>query len=398
MHVQILGDSAVTLWGLGGSERLRRLAAALPGVTLGEPDVMPAEDPGLVVLRGDHLFDSRVLQALTANDSPLVLAADIGARVAAVRGPVRDREVLVQALAANDPGRLAGYPVRRPAEVAGGYQVRLRSHTPPRVHAITAERRRWLENELFADAYKGVTDLVTKWLWPAPARLVTRWAVAAGLRPNQVTLLSLALAVAAAVAFSEGAFAAGLAAGWLMTFLDTVDGKLARVTVTSSRFGDALDHGLDLIHPPLWYLAWGLGLGASWTLAPDLTTALWLIVAGYLGGRLCEGAFQLWLAPFSLFVWRPFDAFNRLVTARRNPNLILLTAGWAAGRPDLGLWAVMVWHLVSTLVLGVRLAMAAAARRRGPLRSWLSTLDPSSGGHGLAVRTFTRIRGDARET
>ena len=51
--------------------------------------------------------------------------------------------------------------------------------------------------------------------------------------------------------------------GWLMTFLDTVDGKLARVTVTSSRIGDVLDHGLDIIHPPLWYIAWGVGLPAG---------------------------------------------------------------------------------------------------------------------------------------
>ena len=45
-----------------------------------------------------------------------------------------------------------------------------------------------------------------------------------------------------------------------MTFLDTVDGKLARVTVTSTKLGNVFDHGIDLVHPPLWYLAWGIGL------------------------------------------------------------------------------------------------------------------------------------------
>ncbi len=45
-----------------------------------------------------------------------------------------------------------------------------------------------------------------------------------------------------------------------MTFLDTVDGKLAHVTLTSSRFGHIFDHSLDLLHPPFCYLAWGLGL------------------------------------------------------------------------------------------------------------------------------------------
>ena len=48
-----------------------------------------------------------------------------------------------------------------------------------------------------------------------------------------------------------------------MTFLDTVDGKLARVTVNSSYFGHLFDHAIDLISPPFWYLIWGLGL-ESW--------------------------------------------------------------------------------------------------------------------------------------
>lgn len=398
MYVEIVGESAVPLWGLGGRKRLQRLLSGLPGVSLsmniGVPGRPPVEDADVLLLRGDYLFDPRVLRALVAEAGPLVLAADEGARVAAVRGLAHEHQKLLQTLQADDPQCLPEAVLRRPADVAAAYQGRLRSHTPPRVVAIDAGRRRELENALFADAYKGVTDLVTKWLWPAPARAATRLAVAVGLRPNQVTLVSLLLAVLAAAAFYQGAFGWGLAAGWLMTFLDTVDGKLARVTVTSSRFGDVLDHGLDLIHPPFWYLAWGLGLSGSWSLAPELTTTLWLIFAGYLGGRLCEGAFQLFLAPFSIFVWRPFDAFNRLVTARRNPNLILLTLGWAVGRPDLGLWAVMVWHLASTLVLGARLAVAALARQRGPLGSWLSTLDPAASRRSLAVRTFTRIRCD----
>src|SRR3546814_2416912 len=49
---------------------------------------------------------------------------------------------------------------------------------------------------------------------------------------------------------SVGGFWTGLAAAWIMTFLDTVDGKLARVTLASSRWGNAYDHGIDLIHPP----------------------------------------------------------------------------------------------------------------------------------------------------
>ena len=395
IHVLVTGDSEVRLWGLGGRERLRRtlLRNGRPPLA-DDPAQVPAE-AAVVVLRGDHLFDARLVRALLDGTDPLVLTAGPDGSPVAARGRGRDAPALAAGLWGDPSALPEGMPRRAPRDLAGGYEQRLRNVTPPQVLPITESRRGELERELFAGSYKGVTDLVTKWLWPAPARWTTRLCVALGLQPNHVTLLSLVLAVAAGVAFYQGAFGLGLLAGWMMTFLDTVDGKLARVTVTSSRFGDVLDHGLDLVHPPLWYLAWGLALADSWTLEPALPATLWLVFLTYIGGRLCEGAFQLWLAPFSLFIWRPTDSFNRLVTARRNPNLILLTAGWAAGRPDVGLWAVAAWHLLSMLFLALRLLVARQARRRGPLVSWLSEVDPWHQRDRLAVRTFTRVPLDA---
>jgi phosphatidylglycerophosphate synthase len=205
-----------------------------------------------------------------------------------------------------------------------------------------------------------------------------------------VTVTSVVLAILAGWAFVEGAFWPGLAAAWLMTFLDTLDGKLARVTVNSSRLGDVLDHGLDLIHPPLWYLAWGLGL-STWAMVPGLGTTITLLFATYIGGRLCEGGFQL-LAPFSLFTWQPFDSCNRLITARRNPNLLLLTASLAVGRPDVGLWLVAAWHTISTLVLLFRVIQALWQNQRGEgLASWLDGVDPVANRDRLVVRLFTQV-------
>jgi phosphatidylglycerophosphate synthase len=216
-----------------------------------------------------------------------------------------------------------------------------------------------------------------------------RW----GLRPNHVTLVGLALVIVAGFAFAGGQRGWGLLAAWLMTFLDTVDGKLARVTVTSSRAGHRLDHGVDLVHPPLWYAAWGFGLEAF---PPGLSLAgvLWVIVGGYVLGRLVEGAFHL-IAPFSIFLWRRVDSYSRLVTARRNPNLILLTAGALLGRPDVGLVAVAAWTALSTLVLLVRLATAARERRAsGPLRSWLVDATQAPPARSLATRIFATSAGD----
>ena len=178
-----------------------------------------------------------------------------------------------------------------------------------------------------------------------------------------------------------------------MTFLDTVDGKLARVTVTYTKFGDLFDHILDLVHPPLWYLAWGMGLAAFSPVIPGLTVdlAVWLIFIGYVLGRLVEGAFSAWIGKFSLFTWQRTDSYARLIIARRNPCLVLLTIGALFGRPDLGLVAVTVWTLLSTLFLLLRLVMAWRARRAsGSLHSWLAEIDEISPDDSLAVRWFAR--------
>jgi phosphatidylglycerophosphate synthase len=192
--------------------------------------------------------------------------------------------------------------------------------------------------------------------------------------------------------FAQGEYGWGLLAGWVMTFLDTVDGKLARVTVTSTPLGNVFDHGIDLIHPPLWYLAWGAGFAPVVTQVAGLgLPAIYAIIfAGYIGGRLCEGAFQLWVARFSIFTWRPFDSYFRLIVARRNPSMIMLTAGFCAGRPDLGLLAVAAWHAASLAILLVRLLQGAAVRLRGDTaRSWLTEIGQTVDESALAVRVFT---------
>lgn len=157
---------------------------------------------------------------------------------------------------------------------------------------------------------------------------------------------------------------------WLMTFLDTVDGKLARVTLTSSKIGNVFDHGVDLIHPPFWYYAWWLGLAA-----PNdalLRQSLWIVIVGYVVGRLMEGWF-LAVHKMEIHAWRPVDSFFRLITARRNPNLAILTVAVVAGRPKEGFVVVAAWTIASLVFHAVRILQAAVAARVGrPPKSWLS--------------------------
>ena len=121
----------------------------------------------------------------------------------------------------------------------------------------------------------------------------------------------------------------------------------------------------------------------------SLTTTAWLLVAGYILGRVAEGLFSAVIAGFSVFAWRPIDSYSRLVTARRNPCLIMLTLGALAGRPDVGLLAVLLWTLLSTVFLWLRVGAAWYEKRKlGSLESWVGAGDTSK--TSLAYRWFVR--------
>lgn len=397
LYAHILGEAPVRLWGLSSGQRIRRVLEGA-GVTEVVEDLGSVPDGGSVlILRGDYLFDNRVVNNLVKSPNVVLELPSAASRVAVaahVPGGLRSQVTDVLRGTA-DTATLSGVRLETPESLSPSFHETLLKSDPPFVEPITQERRRVLEERLFSGSYKGVTDLVTKWVWPVPAQWATRFCVRFGIRPNHVTVLSLLLVVVAGISFAYGLYGWGLLAGWLMTFLDTVDGKLARVTVTSSQFGNVLDKGLDLIHPPLWYIAWGLGLQAFHPGISGVTLdlVLWLILGGYIAGRLIEGVFLVWLGAFGIFCWRPIDSYIRLITARRNPNLILLTVSLVAGRPDLGLVAVAFWTIVSSLLLLLRVLLALRARIvSGPLRSWLADLDGERGRGSFAVRLFTGQR------
>ena len=232
-----------------------------------------------------------------------------------------------------------------------------------------------VERAAYDGAYKGVTDALTLYLWRKPAFHLTRWAAQVGMTPNMVTLIGAVFCVLAFYLFWIGSFWAGVASGFVFMVLDTVDGKLARCTGASSKWGNVFDHGIDLIHPPFWWWAWIHGLEAYGTpLEPVYATMLiWAIVAGYVAQRLIEGIFMRRFGQMHIHVWRPIDSQFRLITARRNPNMVILVVALLFQRPDVGIELVALWTLVSLIFHAVRLAQASAAHDRGePIVSWLS--------------------------
>jgi phosphatidylglycerophosphate synthase len=262
------------------------------------------------------------------------------------------------------------------AETARLSYDELRKRERPFVLPLDPENAEPVERAAYDASYKGVTDALTLYLWRKPAFYLTRWAARARLSPNFVTLIGAVLCVLAFILFWRGQYWWGVLSGFIFMVLDTVDGKLARCTGASSKWGEVFDHGIDLIHPPFWYWAWEHGLAAYGTPLEPLTVTMTLsaIFFGYVAQRVIEGIFIARFNGMHIHVWRQIDSQFRLITARRNPNMVILVLALLFRRPDVGLELVAWWTIVSLIFHAVRLAQASElSARGGKIVSWLDT-------------------------
>lgn len=363
LKVLIVGDSEISSFGLTARERLARQFQRLQIV---ETSSVEKAD---IAVSGACIYGASVLISLKTSREDVILIDDEG-RGAGIRFSDNISDEKKQALIATLNEKVSDQNINSVsgAELAGRYDQKLRKRTDPMV--LRARHAGELEKALLDASYKGVTDFVTKHIWPAPALVVTRWCAANKISPNQVTWASAVLVVLTFWLFWQGEFVIGLITGWMMTFLDTVDGKLARVTLSSSKFGDRLDHGIDLIHPPFWWWAFAVGCAANGVALNDGGLTLAAILAGYVLQRVEEAIFILRFG-IQMHIWRPFDSFFREITARRNPNLVILTLAVIAGFPREGLIAVALWTVVCLFVHLFQIIQAIIIARHKPVTSWL---------------------------
>ncbi len=368
-----VGDNPARAFGMAADVRANALAVKA-GM---EPATVPQAGRGTMLADLGYAWDPTWARAMAAKPGTAL---------------VKDgRAVLVHVTADVDPEPYAA-AMRDGRPFADGLDIldadraevsnkELRKRERPFVLPLVAGQEDAVERASYDAAYKGVTDALTLYLWRKPAFYLTRWAARANLSPNFITLIGALLCVAAFFFFWYGRYWAGCAAGFGFMVLDTVDGKLARCTGQSSKWGNIFDHGIDLIHPPFWWWAWAEGLGRHGPLLkqgyPGLEPVyeglvILTIVFGYVAQRVIEGIFMRRYG-MHIHVWRPIDSQFRLITARRNPNMVILVGSLVFGRPDVGLQLVALWTILSLIFHAVRLAMANGRADRGrQIISWLS--------------------------
>ena len=136
------------IWGLSPQERLRRSlqrAGCANPQNLDPQTPLPGPVEGTIaLLRGDVIFDERLITALVDGPQRVLVSSDLG--VVAVHVAGAHMADALAALTARDPDAvLSDYPHVSPETLVPAYIPSLRKSQPPYVYAARPERAREVE-------------------------------------------------------------------------------------------------------------------------------------------------------------------------------------------------------------------------------------------------------------
>ena len=116
------------------------------------------------------------------------------------------------------------------------------------------------------------------------SRWLTPLARTTPLRPNAVTVIALALNLAAAVLFLQHLFLFALPVIAIAGFADALDGVIARLQQKETKFGDFLDHVCDRISDTALAACWMIGNGVAEPLT--IFGVIVIMLNGYIGTQM----------------------------------------------------------------------------------------------------------------
>lgn len=299
-----------------------------------------------IVLQGNTILDSRVIDLLKSNstsDKPLQVQSGKNSPFAF---RIKGDQLPSNPAAESMEGLITEVTpdVINTTEM-DSYIGSMRRRLEPFLFKIESEDQLQKASKIaFTAIYKGATDFITKYAWPLPTRLMVHWISPSNITPNQITYISMVLSFGAIPLFFLGWFWTAWFMGIAMSFLDTLDGKLARLTQRTSEAGHWLDNASDTIYLWLWYA------GIGWYFSADLfdfqninSIAAWSLVGFFTIDKIITGLFKK-LFGAQLHDFGPIDWYARIYIARRNPFLVVLLIGLLINQPVFGLHAMAIWQ------------------------------------------------------
>ena len=323
-------------------------------------DLWPEAAPFLLVVRGDTVFDMRLLQLLSEqNRSAALIDSDelCGAALLQRGWAVSQTGSIDNALRAGlQDGTITALDVAEQPSYSPALRRNLR---PFWFRAPDAADHKSTERVLVDATQKGSQDLPALIHAPIEKFLVSRLCKTS-ITPHQLTISWIILAFITTILFANGQLVLGVVLAFIVGILDGLDGKQARLKVETSKSGK-LEHHFDSLFDVAWPSALAFHFYTSGQLPNAWRYLLILIAAEALDGIAKAGIYfasEKLMTPPNLF-----DRIVRLLGGRRNIYVWVLLVAILLGAPAKAL-IVMAWWEVSTTLVDLPHAAWSLYRRR----------------------------------
>lgn len=341
----------------------------------------PDEDGHFILIKGDHLFDPRIIEAISEQTRPTLLVDESSGRSrVAVDG---DRVIAIgnhtqqagrytwigvalldweafHPLVDEDPQDIEAALNRllnrseiywKSISDLDSYIPKLRRDIKPYWFEIATSRdRREAEYRIIDSGQKDPSDLLARYVHNP----IENWVVARlsnyPVTPNQVTLVVNLIAYAVTGLFAAGQLLIGSVLTFVVGLMDGFDGKLARVKGMTTRVG-AMEHAFDLLFEFSWIIAFAYYLSRTRGSTPLILASITIILIAFYRNvydRFGQSAGK------SLDMYGKFETVFRRVAGRRNLYNLHILLFVLLDLPFYAIVSIFVHALVTALIYAYR--------------------------------------------
>jgi phosphatidylglycerophosphate synthase len=242
------------------------------------------------------------------------------------------------------------------------YIVSMRRHVRPLCFpAARVQDRRRAERVILDAAQNGTLDFPAYVHAPIETAMVSHLCKTR-ITPNQITIAGFIIGCGATATFVLGRVGLGILAALVFGIIDGLDGKLSRVKIETTERGK-WEHHLDYLIENSWWTAIAFHLWQS----AQLRSAFYflaLLIGSHLLTEFAKRRARMATGRLLDDV-APFDRAFRLIAARRNVYVWVLTAGFLLGAFSQSYAMICGWAALSAavhLMRSVRICTAAGRR------------------------------------
>lgn len=197
-----------------------------------------------------------------------------------------------------------------------------KSYVPTMRYVNENDQLREIENDLFEKTFKSGLEWIAIYGYKIPVRELTRWFARTPITPNQITAVAMFCRWISIPLLFMHHVIFGLLLVCIFIILDSLDGKLARMTFRFSEQADWIDHGSVLPTRLGWYAGLGWHFSNGNYMSPigiaTLVTFLFIILDD-INWAIAKRLFKR-----TLFDLTDFDSRMHLFTHRRNDIFVML--------------------------------------------------------------------------